>query len=534
MAGIADFFKQQFTLTGNRVKEIGGKLYEVPEGVEFDDFTVNDLKKDKKTGDIIDVAIEEDEVQTRGQGILSNLSTLGSVDDGSGSQIGMSTPLTPGGAIGEALQGGFQPLMAQGGIATFAEGGEGQSKYIDIIQQALLDTRRGAEPEGILKSIAFNEAAERILPPNTSLTRDPYGRHGISYSKNIGEDSRVEFTLSQDEEDRPEARVEFSTNPEKLWTSILSKVIDRKANGGIASFQGGGYADYYNPISSSSQYAPRSSVSIPSKVGGQAEIYRYIPSEVERLYTQQAAGRAREMGLGAPSGSVLTAADPLSIEWNMAPQQMTGMEYANVPSDYGEEDSYYGGYGGYGGGGGGGGIADLFASFMQDRPSRESRRRQRKEEKQTTEDDDQRRQLLQMIGSMYGAPQDVTIAPPAYDYGGGYGGYGGYGGGVNFGFQDLFDYLPDEYERAGGSAPGGETAYPRMNGAISGRGSETSDDIPAMLSDGEFVTNAEALRGIGLLAGANKQDKEEQRMVGARKMYEQQREAQKFAEDLLK
>jgi hypothetical protein len=73
-----------------------------------------------------------------------------------------------------------------------------------------------------------------------------------------------------------------------------------------------------------------------------------------------------------------------------------------------------------------------------------------------------------------------------------------------------------------------------MNGAIAGAGSETSDNIPAMLSDGEFVTNAEALRGIGLLAGANKQDKEEQRMVGARKMYEQQREAQKFAEDLLK
>jgi hypothetical protein len=174
---------------------------------------------------------------------------------------------------------------------------------------------------------------------------------------------------------------------------------------------------------------------------------------------------------------------------------------------------------------------ELFASFMQDRPSREGRRRQRKEEKQATKDDDQRRQLLQMIGSIYGAPQDVPATPviPIPDYGDYEDEYrGGYDP------REDFDFWPDEYQRAGGSAPGGETAYPRMNGAIAGVGSETSDDIPAMLSDGEFVTNAEALRGIGLLAGANKQDKEEQRMVGARKMYEQQREAQKFAEDLLK
>ena len=174
---------------------------------------------------------------------------------------------------------------------------------------------------------------------------------------------------------------------------------------------------------------------------------------------------------------------------------------------------------------------ELFASFMQDRPSRESRRRQRREEKQATKDDDQRRQLLQMIGSIYGAPQDIPTTPviPIPDYGDYEDEYrGGYDP------REDFDFWPDEYERAGGSAPSGETAYPRMNGAIAGPGSETSDDIPAMLSDGEFVTNAEALRGIGLLAGANKQDKEEQRMVGARKMYEQQREAQKFAEDLLK
>jgi hypothetical protein len=60
--------------------------------------------------------------------------------------------------------------------------------------------------------------------------------------------------------------------------------------------------------------------------------------------------------------------------------------------------------------------------------------------------------------------------------------------------------------------------FPRMNGPISGPGTETSDDIPAMLSDGEFVVNAKAVRGIGRLNGANK-SKEEQRREGARMMY---------------
>lgn len=39
--------------------------------------------------------------------------------------------------------------------------------------------------------------------------------------------------------------------------------------------------------------------------------------------------------------------------------------------------------------------------------------------------------------------------------------------------------------------------YPRRTGQIAGPGTETSDDIPAMLSDGEFVVTAKAVRGIG-------------------------------------
>ena len=49
-------------------------------------------------------------------------------------------------------------------------------------------------------------------------------------------------------------------------------------------------------------------------------------------------------------------------------------------------------------------------------------------------------------------------------------------------------------------AEGGDVAmedFERMNGDIDGPGTETSDDIPAMLSDGEFVMTGQAVRGAG-------------------------------------
>jgi hypothetical protein len=62
------------------------------------------------------------------------------------------------------------------------------------------------------------------------------------------------------------------------------------------------------------------------------------------------------------------------------------------------------------------------------------------------------------------------------------------------------------------SARGGEM-FPRRNGYIAGPGTETSDDIPAMLSDGEFVMTAQAVRGVG---NGNRQQ-------GVRKMYDMMR-----------
>ena len=48
-----------------------------------------------------------------------------------------------------------------------------------------------------------------------------------------------------------------------------------------------------------------------------------------------------------------------------------------------------------------------------------------------------------------------------------------------------------------GFADGGAAQFPRRDGAIAGPGTETSDDVPAMLSDGEFVMTAKAVRGAG-------------------------------------
>lgn len=61
----------------------------------------------------------------------------------------------------------------------------------------------------------------------------------------------------------------------------------------------------------------------------------------------------------------------------------------------------------------------------------------------------------------------------------------------------------------GGLASLARGGYPRKTGAISGPGTEKSDSIPAMLSDGEFVMTAKAVRGAG---GGSRRE-------GAKKMY---------------
>ncbi len=80
----------------------------------------------------------------------------------------------------------------------------------------------------------------------------------------------------------------------------------------------------------------------------------------------------------------------------------------------------------------------------------------------------------------------------------------------------TYDYGTIPYYAAAGGTP----EFPRENGigAIEGPGTETSDSIPAMLSDGEFVMNANAVKGAGYSMGAR--DDYEARKLGAQKMYE--------------
>jgi len=104
-----------------------------------------------------------------------------------------------------------------------------------------------------------------------------------------------------------------------------------------------------------------------------------------------------------------------------------------------------------------------------------------------------------------------SYAPPTYAP------TGGMGGSIlqPYNTPNMYANLMQPQRRAMGGMMGGGIAnlaqggYPRRNGQISGPGTETSDDIPAMLSDGEFVMTAEAVRGAG---GGSRRD-------GAKKMY---------------
>ena len=82
--------------------------------------------------------------------------------------------------------------------------------------------------------------------------------------------------------------------------------------------------------------------------------------------------------------------------------------------------------------------------------------------------------------------------------------------------------LPTDFVRAaeGGImrlANGGTQEFPRKTGEINGPGTGTSDDIPAMLSDGEFVFTAKAVRNAG---GGSRRE-------GAKRMYQMMKNLEK-------
>jgi len=92
--------------------------------------------------------------------------------------------------------------------------------------------------------------------------------------------------------------------------------------------------------------------------------------------------------------------------------------------------------------------------------------------------------------------------------------------GTLFDFQKALDEPifvgpndPIQYYAEGGQV----SKFPRQTGMIRGPGTETSDDIPAMLSNNEFVMTAKAVKGLGsLLGGKNEKQKIE---IGTEGMY---------------
>jgi hypothetical protein len=79
---------------------------------------------------------------------------------------------------------------------------------------------------------------------------------------------------------------------------------------------------------------------------------------------------------------------------------------------------------------------------------------------------------------------------------------------------------PQRFMNMGGIAALAQGGYPRRNGQISGPGTEKSDSIPAMLSDGEFVMTAKAVRGAG----------KGSRRAGAKQMYKLMHQLEKNSE----
>jgi hypothetical protein len=85
--------------------------------------------------------------------------------------------------------------------------------------------------------------------------------------------------------------------------------------------------------------------------------------------------------------------------------------------------------------------------------------------------------------------------------------------------EDLADDFV-RYSAEGGIiqlADGSKKYFPRKNGEIEGPGTGTSDDIPAMLSDGEFVFTAKAVNNAG---GGDRRE-------GAKRMYQMMKNLEK-------
>lgn len=141
--------------------------------------------------------------------------------------------------------------------------------------------------------------------------------------------------------------------------------------------------------------------------------------------------------------------------------------------------------------------------------------------------DEQAQQVQAAANTVVPGGSTASITPPLADYGV----ISRFINAPSFLVQQPSQYVrkgiaamaPRRYNTGGYAAGGGirtlAQRYPRRNGEISGPGTGTSDDIPAMLSDGEFVMTAKAVRGAG---GGSRRE-------GAKRMYEMMRKFERKA-----
>jgi hypothetical protein len=98
------------------------------------------------------------------------------------------------------------------------------------------------------------------------------------------------------------------------------------------------------------------------------------------------------------------------------------------------------------------------------------------------------------VAGLYGVPliYGSNNPPP-----GGLEYYDGPPPGPGLKYYDSPPYRDEPFRRMAQGGDAKMTSFPRRQGPINGKGTGTSDDIPAMLSDGEFVFTAKAVRNAG-------------------------------------
>jgi hypothetical protein len=98
------------------------------------------------------------------------------------------------------------------------------------------------------------------------------------------------------------------------------------------------------------------------------------------------------------------------------------------------------------------------------------------------------------VAGLYGVPLIYgSNSPPP----GGLEYYDGPPPGPGLKYYDSPPYRDEPFRRMAQGGDAKMTSFPRRQGPINGKGTGTSDDIPAMLSDGEFVFTAKAVRNAG-------------------------------------